>query len=233
MFESQSDKFEDKKGAIRVDNYWCHSTFLCCDTPSNFSTSNRESSPEQLPPVPDLSSQGDLLLTRHQHSEELAARFKALQRAHQVRLRALRYSSHLSNQHQRVSARHHIKSKMLQNLIHSITNSTQIHRIIQHVIHSNGDNDQVPLQEDRESRLDELQLVKRRRKSNRLTKPGMKFVTIFCDDQKVPLHPKIVDILSAAGENIVPESLSRLHAIAQQVEQGVVHVDKSDGCSCG
>eukprot|EP00607_Mallomonas_marina_P004631 CAMPEP_0182428182 /NCGR_PEP_ID=MMETSP1167-20130531/21295_1 /TAXON_ID=2988 /ORGANISM="Mallomonas Sp, Strain CCMP3275" /LENGTH=273 /DNA_ID=CAMNT_0024610917 /DNA_START=295 /DNA_END=1116 /DNA_ORIENTATION=- len=49
-------------------------------------------------------------------------------------------------------------------------------------------------------------------------RPGMKFVTVFCDDQKVPLPPMVVDILSAQGEKVVPDSISRLHAVARGIE---------------
>eukprot|EP01036_Dinobryon_divergens_P038601 gene38601-50697_t len=48
--------------------------------------------------------------------------------------------------------------------------------------------------------------------------PGMHFVTVFCDDQKVPLPPMVVDILSAQGEKVVPDSIARLHAVARTIE---------------
>lgn len=48
--------------------------------------------------------------------------------------------------------------------------------------------------------------------------PGMRFVSVFCDDQKVPLPPMVVDILSAQGEKVVPDSIARLHAVARGIE---------------
>ena len=40
--------------------------------------------------------------------------------------------------------------------------------------------------------------------------PSVRFVTIFCDDQKVPLPNYITDLLSKAGENVVPSSIDAI-----------------------
>jgi hypothetical protein len=48
-----------------------------------------------------------------------------------------------------------------------------------------------------------------------IDKPGMKFVTFFCDDQQIPLPNKLVDLLCKAGERVVPESMTNLHKVAQ------------------
>ena len=44
--------------------------------------------------------------------------------------------------------------------------------------------------------------------------PGTRFVTIFCDDSKVPLPPKVVDMISTQAEKVVPESMRSLHRAA-------------------
>jgi hypothetical protein len=49
--------------------------------------------------------------------------------------------------------------------------------------------------------------------------PGTSFITLFCDDQKVPLPPTIVDILSKQGEKLVPDSISSLYEVARGVEK--------------
>lgn len=65
--------------------------------------------------------------------------------------------------------------------------------------------------------------------------PGCRFVTIFSDDQKVPLPAALVDIISAQvrlwrlhryacvsevqGEKVVPGAIERLHKIAQEQQQ--------------
>ena len=49
--------------------------------------------------------------------------------------------------------------------------------------------------------------------------PGTSFITLFCDDQKVPLPPTIVDILSKQGEKLVPDSISSLYEVARGVER--------------
>jgi hypothetical protein len=38
----------------------------------------------------------------------------------------------------------------------------------------------------------------------------------------VPLHPRIVDILSSQGEKLVPESMERLFQVARDIEQQLV-----------
>jgi len=60
-------------------------------------------------------------------------------------------------------------------------------------------------------------------------KPGMRFVTIFCDDQKVPLPATVVDVLSKQGEKVVPASVSKLHVIARNLEEtGEASTDADD-----
>jgi hypothetical protein len=49
--------------------------------------------------------------------------------------------------------------------------------------------------------------------------PGTSFITLFCDDQKVPLPTTIVDILSKQGEKLVPDSITSLHEVARGVEK--------------
>lgn len=64
---------------------------------------------------------------------------------------------------------------------------------------------------------EEVPVVATRRRSE-LCRPGVRFVTIFCEDQKVPLHPKIVAMLSKVAEKVVPESFARLHEVAREEE---------------
>jgi len=47
-----------------------------------------------------------------------------------------------------------------------------------------------------------------------LDQPGLSFVTVFCDEAKVPLPPTIVDLISSQAEKVVPDSIARLHAVA-------------------
>lgn len=49
--------------------------------------------------------------------------------------------------------------------------------------------------------------------------PGLRFVTLFCDDQRVPLPAALVDIISAQGEKVVPGAIERLHEVAYQIQQ--------------
>lgn len=51
---------------------------------------------------------------------------------------------------------------------------------------------------------------------------GTSFVTVFCDDQKVPLPPMVMDILSSQAEKVVPASIARLHAVARGVQERLV-----------
>ena len=49
--------------------------------------------------------------------------------------------------------------------------------------------------------------------------PGLRYVTIFCDDQRVPLPASIVDLISAQGEKVVPGAIQRLHEVAREMER--------------
>lgn len=48
--------------------------------------------------------------------------------------------------------------------------------------------------------------------------PGTSFVTLFCDDARVPLPPQIVDLLSKQAEKLVPSSIERLYVVARDVQ---------------
>jgi len=48
--------------------------------------------------------------------------------------------------------------------------------------------------------------------------PGLKFVTIFCDEQRVPLPPKMTNVLASFAEQSVPDLFQRLVDVAKDVE---------------
>jgi hypothetical protein len=50
--------------------------------------------------------------------------------------------------------------------------------------------------------------------------PGLRFVTVFCDDQKVPLPAALVDVISAQGEKVVPGAIERLYHVAKDLQSG-------------
>lgn len=68
---------------------------------------------------------------------------------------------------------------------------------------------------------------------NNVCKPGMQFVTIFCDDQKVPLHPTIVDMIASHAEKVVPTSIQKLYEIARLVEEKKIGIDTNCKCEEG
>ena len=53
-----------------------------------------------------------------------------------------------------------------------------------------------------------------RRESSLFDTPGTEFVTIFCDDSKVPLPGKVIDMISTQAEKVVPDSMRRLRDAA-------------------
>lgn len=54
--------------------------------------------------------------------------------------------------------------------------------------------------------------------SNSLEAPGTSFITIFSDDAKVPLPPKIIDMISTQAEKAVPDSMKSLHEAAKIIQ---------------
>lgn len=48
---------------------------------------------------------------------------------------------------------------------------------------------------------------------------GTQFVTIFCDDSKVPLPSRVVDMISTQAEKVVPESMKSLHKAAVSLQE--------------
>lgn len=78
---------------------------------------------------------------------------------------------------------------------------------------------QLTQEEEEQQRSNTASKRKRRKGNNTLNRHGLKFVTIFCDDQRVPLHPRIVDALSSMGEKMVPDSIAKLHEVALDLEK--------------
>lgn len=54
---------------------------------------------------------------------------------------------------------------------------------------------------------------------NTLYRPGVQFVSLFCDDNKAPLPKSIVDLISSFAEKSVPESITRLYEIAKKLDE--------------
>lgn len=48
---------------------------------------------------------------------------------------------------------------------------------------------------------------------------GTQFVTIFCDDSKVPLPSRVVDMISTQAEKVVPDSMRSLHEAAASLQE--------------
>ena len=51
-----------------------------------------------------------------------------------------------------------------------------------------------------------------------IDRPGTRYVTIFCDDQKMPLPRTVVDMISRHAEKMVPGSIGRLNDAAKVVQ---------------
>jgi hypothetical protein len=54
---------------------------------------------------------------------------------------------------------------------------------------------------------------------NTLLKPGVQFVTLFCDDNQVPLPKTMMDLVSSFAEKMVPDSFQRLYDTAKKLDQ--------------
>lgn len=51
---------------------------------------------------------------------------------------------------------------------------------------------------------------------NWLDQPGVRFVSLFCDDQQVPLPSAVIDALSSYGERMAMSSVLRLRSVARE-----------------
>jgi hypothetical protein len=54
---------------------------------------------------------------------------------------------------------------------------------------------------------------------NTLLEPGVQFVTLFCDDNQVPLPKTMMDLVSSFAEKMVPDSFQRLYDTAKKLDQ--------------
>eukprot|EP01039_Chlorochromonas_danica_P006261 gene6261-6902_t len=240
---TESAALPHREGVVRVDNYWCHSAFASFDPLAQDKTP--PSPPPPIPPVtpsppsveeemeePEQGSDEEELDLFHEvEGEELAAiaarrsslvnAFAALRRKESRVLRRLRCG--------RSRKVHEVKERMLLRLIHDLSSPSPAPS--QQGELTLIDENSNPTISSKEEEVESARTGRRRRRrGNLVCRPGMRFVTIFCDDQKVPLPPRLVDMLSKMAEKVVPESFSRLHEVAKEVELGKLLPDKH--CRC-
>lgn len=244
---TESAALPHREGVVRVDNYWCHSAFASFDPLAQDKIP--PSPPRATPPVTssppsveeeiEEAEQGrggeELDLFHEVEGEELAAiaarrsslanAFAALRRKESRVLRRLRFG--------RQRKAHEVKERMLLRRIHDLSSHRPAPSLQEELmlIDENSNPAISPSVSSNEEEAESARAHKRRRRrGNLVLRPGMRFVTIFCDDQKVPLPPRLVDMLSKMAEKVVPESFARLHEVAKEVEQGKLHPDKH--CRC-
>eukprot|EP01031_Cornospumella_fuschlensis_P032813 gene32813-39673_t len=287
--------FPSKDGAVRVDNYWCHSAFMSLPhsspTPPPISPILTTSiTPDSAPAAADNPGEADNAeattdvvnaseldntpsttdddgdsvacprATEHYKTLRLVDHFTRLHRDHSRYLRTLRCHPHYRRYQAQYVQKLRTKQRMLMRQV------SRLKGVL-------GDARDEVLR-DVEGRLEELEagngllgvaeaeeggvvgemkettaaegdgaiiaslpvenrIKIRKPPRNHVCKPGMQFVTIFCDDQKVPLHPTIVDMIASHAEKVVPTSIQKLYEIAKLVEEKKISIDVNCKCEDG
>jgi hypothetical protein len=200
--------YPTNEGVIRVDNYWCHSAIL--------STRPRVSNPiatspippndpspidikEDIPPIPLETKPLEPIPEVKSDNTENKRPFKIKKFDPRARLNELKKSA--ASKKDSFSAAS--LKKRAKTALHAMKNPS-----IDSSEKRNGNSkDKIEIEQS-----DALPVI------SAVDLPGVSFITLFCDDQKVPLPSTIVDILSKQGEKVVPDSINRLHETAREVE---------------
>ena len=172
-----------KDGVIRVDNYWCHSAL--------FSTSGQNSTISLASALPSASS-GGALAAGHKSTSALASvssgggsssgsggnsRLKEGSRGHVSKDPGGLGHSHAQTQRRKKHVPPPNRFKLsVAGMFGKKTHSGQ-HKGKAGAGRSDASAEAAPI--------------------NCLDMPGMVFISVFCDDQKVPLHPRIVDMIAS------------------------------------
>merc|ERR1712146_808013 len=176
-----------KDGVIRVDNYWCHSTYFA----STFGNTDESTS--------ITFKKGKE--RKNKDKEKMKNQLNQIETDSPV---SIVPASESLNPHMRRSMENLFSRRMFEfrNTIPKL-NSIKVN---------------MPLLGNGSTRLRREDLYHDSRAPMPIDLPGTRFVTIFCDDSKVPLPAKIVDMISTQAEKVVPESMRSLHsaAVAEQ-----------------
>lgn len=197
-------------GVIRVDNYWCHSAILSTrprvpdlsptssvsiDSPSCSDT--KESIPSvPLETIPLKSIPLEKVDIKIDNSPSKIRKFDPRARINELKKNAAVKKDSFS------AANIRKRAKTALNAMKNPSSDTSVKK-------NRNSNDKVLVDEPEPEKQAVVSAV---------DLPGVSFITLFCDDQKVPLPSTIVDILSKQGEKVVPESINRLHEIAREEE---------------
>jgi hypothetical protein len=209
------------QGVIRVDNYWCHSAILStrprvsspgttCIPDDTSSTNPKETIPSTTPvePIPGFSEPG-FSVPRYtepvepkpiekRDSTENKSPFKIKKFDPRARLNELKKSA-ATKKDSFSAASLKKRAKLALNSMKNPTIDMSEKKVNSHYKVDTEEAVKIPV-------ISAVDL------------PGVSFITLFCDDQKVPLPSTIVDILSKQGEKVVPDSINRLHETAREVE---------------
>lgn len=252
VFVSRSAEAKHKHptvdGAVRVDRYWCHSVvFSTHATPTGSLVLEPSKMPRNQPSPPSSAAMNDTAPIQPESSAILPpppapdSRWRlfadgqwrnmlALQRRHILDLKKLRLHGQVP-----FAAKQHfkwqLKSRMLQRRVEELCpgwmkcfHTPVVSRDVSIDVSTSD-----PARENKERNGTSSTLLSStslQPRINTLNKPGLFFVTTFCDDQKMPLHPKLVDILSSVGEKIVPESIKKLFDVARQMDTDPLFAEK-------
>jgi hypothetical protein len=146
----KAESYPTKSGVIRVDNYWCHSTFI---------SHPRETAPESPGSVLPEVDEG---VGSSSEAVDIDGEVPVAQEA------SVSYSSGESDQQSSTGG--------VSRLPGLVGGSTAAMGARPRGAIAGG--------------------ASRTKMGSLVDKPGMRFVTIFCDDQQVPLPPKLIDLLS-------------------------------------
>ena len=217
-------------GVIRVDNYWCHSAILSTRSSSSSASDhtsgshvvdNKSGSNEGL--NIENKSQDDHQSTDHPNDENTSSTPSPSHQQQQSKSKfpmIIRSPADLKVFQER---RKKLEERAKQNWKKfgsrfRIPNAKAPRRSIDQEDDERNQN-QKNNNNDRGSAFDEQDTTHSSSSSSShiaaVDLPGTSFITLFCDDQKVPLPPTIVDILSKQGEKLVPDSISSLHEVAR------------------
>jgi hypothetical protein len=191
-------KFPEHDGVIRVNNYWCHSAYFSNKKGEADSTSNNNNNNNNAKFKGLKTSIKESTLHGKMHPVKDVTLIDSIPMDKSNREEGDCCMNHVTDVH---SSSHAHKQG------NKIFDTMKSHMPGLPALTNNLNGKLMAMANSAKNKLDGAR--------SPLESPGTSFITIFCDDAKVPLPPRIIDMIAHQAEKQVPESMQDLYEAAK------------------
>lgn len=190
-------KFPQHDGVIRVNNYWCHSAYFSNKEERADSTSDRNTNHAKFKGLKTSIKESTLHSKMHPVKDVTLMDSIPMDKTTNAEKEGEGMMNDVTNAHS--SQAHKQGNKIL--------DAMKSHMPGLPALTNNLNGKLMAMANNAKNKLDGAK--------SPLESPGTSFITIFCDDAKVPLPPRIIDMIAHQAEKQVPESMQDLYEAAK------------------